>query len=51
MSPDFELSAAVGESADRLISAQVFMSGGSAELTSRNITKELYEAARKVHGE
>lgn len=48
---DFELSAIVGESADRLVSAQVFMSGGSAELTNRNITKELYEAARKLQGE
>lgn len=51
MSPDLELCAAVGESADRLISAQVFMSGGGAALTSRNITKELYEAARRLHGE
>lgn len=48
---DLDLAAAVGESADRLISAQVFMSGGSAELTSRNITKELYEAARAKQGE
>jgi len=51
MSPDLELCMAVGESADRLLSAQVFMAGGGAALTSRNITKELYEAARKVHGE
>lgn len=51
MSPDLELCMTVGESADRLLSAQVFMAGGGAALTSRNITKELYEAARKVHGE
>lgn len=46
MTLDLELAAAVGESADRLISVQVYMSGGSAELTSRNITKGLYDAAR-----
>ena len=51
MSPDLQLCSVVGESADRLLSAQVFMSGGGAALTDRNITKELYEAARKVHGE
>lgn len=51
MDHDFALAAAVGESADRLVSTQVFMSGGSAELTTRNITKELYDAARKIHGE
>lgn len=51
MELDLDLAAAVGESADRLISAQVFMSGGAAELTSRNITKELYEAARAKQGE
>lgn len=48
---DLDLAAAVGESADRLISAQVYMSGGSAELTTRNITKELYEAARALQGQ
>lgn len=48
---DFGLAEAVGESADRLISAQVYMSGGSAELTTRNITKELYEAARAKQGQ
>jgi hypothetical protein len=41
----------VGESADRLVSAQVFMSGGGADLTTRNITKELYEAARALQQE
>lgn len=51
MELDITLCETVGESADRLLSAQVFMSGGSAELTNRNITKELYEAARIVHGE
>lgn len=43
---DLDLCRIVGESADRLVSSQIFMSGGSAELTTRNITKELYEAAR-----
>lgn len=51
MSIDEALCREVGESADRLISAQVFMSGGAAELTTRNITKELYEAARREQGE
>jgi hypothetical protein len=51
MEHDIELCMAVGESADRLLSAQVFMSGGSAEVTNRNITKELYEAARQLQGE
>lgn len=51
MEHDIELCMAVGESADRLLSAQVFMSGGSAEVTSKNITKELYEAARSLQGE
>ena len=44
---DLDLAMTVAESADRLVSTQVFMSGGAAELTTRNITKELYEAARK----
>jgi len=44
--PDLELALAVADSADRLVSVQVFMSGGSAELTSANITRELYDAAR-----
>lgn len=51
MEIDLELCRAVGKSADRLTSAQVFMSGGAAELTTRNISKELYEAARQFHGE
>jgi D-glutamate cyclase len=51
MPGDLELCRVVGESVDRLISAQVFMSGGAAALTSRNITKELYEAARALQGE
>lgn len=51
MSLDLELCMAVGESADRLLSAQVFNAGGGAALTSRNITKELYEAARSIHKE
>lgn len=48
---DMELCRAVGDSADRLVSTQVFMSGGSAELTTKNITRELYEAARALHGD
>lgn len=51
MELDLDMAAAVGESADRLISAQVFMAGGSAELTTKNISKELYEAARAAQGE
>lgn len=45
--PDLDLARAVADSADRLVSVQVFMSGGSAELTSANITRELYDAARR----
>ena len=48
---DMELCRAVGDSADRLVSTQVFMSGGSAELTTKIITRELYEAARALHGD
>ena len=51
MELDLDLARTIGESADRLVSSQVFMSGGAAELTSRNITKELYEAARALQGE
>ncbi len=51
MTPDIELCDVIGESADRLLSAQIFMSGGGAALTNRNITKELYEAARAVYKE
>ena len=46
---DLDLCRAVGDSADRLVSTQIFMSGGSAELTTKNITRELYEAARGLH--
>lgn len=48
---DLDLCRAVGDSADRLVSTQVFMSGGSAELTTKNITRELYNAAHTLHGE
>lgn len=48
---DLDLCRSVGESADRLVSTQVFMSGGAAELTTRNMTRELYEAAQRRHGE
>lgn len=51
MQADLELCKVVGESVDRLISAQVFTSGGAAQLTSRHVSKELYEAARALHGE
>ncbi|AJE47550.1 glutamate cyclase domain-containing protein [Celeribacter indicus] len=49
--PDLDLAHAVADSADRLISVQVFMSGGSAELTGANITRELYDAARANRAE
>jgi len=45
--PDLALARAVADSADRLVSVQVFMSGGGAELTSANITRELYNAAAR----
>lgn len=48
---DHALAHAVGDSADRLVSTQVFMSGGSAGLTARNITPALYDAARQLQGE
>lgn len=51
MELDFDLARAVGDSADRLVSTQIFMSGGSAELTTKNITRELYDAARKKQGD
>lgn len=45
-SPDIDLARATADPMDRLISTQVFMSGGSAELTGANITRELYDAVR-----
>lgn len=51
MEPDITLCEIVGESADRLLSTQIFMSGGSAELTNRNITKELSDAGRAISGQ
>jgi len=51
MNFDLDLCQVVGESADRLVSAQVFMAGGGADLTTRNITKELYEVARALQKE
>ncbi len=51
MELDITLCETVGESADRLLSSQIFMSGGSAELTNRNITKELSDAGRLISGE
>lgn len=49
--PNLDLAYAVADSADRLVSVQVFMSGGSAELTGANITRELYDAARAGRAE
>lgn len=51
MQPDFELSRAVGESADRLTTSQIFMSGGGADPTVRNLNHLLYEAAYQLYGE
>lgn len=48
---DLTLCRIVGESADRLVSTQVYGSGGAAALTNKNLTMELYNAARKLHGE
>lgn len=48
---DLELCRIVGESADRLVSTQVYGSGGAAALTSRNLTMALYDAARKLQKE
>jgi D-glutamate cyclase len=51
MDLNFELCKVVGESADRMLSSQVFMSGGAAALTNRHVTRELYEAARPLFGD
>jgi hypothetical protein len=51
MAFDFELAQMIGESADRLVSTQVFMSGGSSDRTTRNVTRELYDAARRLQRE
>ncbi len=48
MAFDLELAQMIGESADRLVSTQVFMSGGSSDRTTRNVTRELYDAARRI---
>lgn len=45
MNVDLELCRVVGESADRLVSSQIFMSGGGANPAVRNINAALYEAA------
>src|SRR5690606_34568048 len=50
MTPDFELCRVVGESADRLITSQIFMSGGGADPAVRNTTQFLYEAAFAKYG-
>lgn len=48
---DLALCRIVGESADRLVSTQIYGSGGAAALTNRNLTMDLYNAARELHGE
>jgi D-glutamate cyclase len=48
---DLELCRIVAESADRLVSTQVYGSGGAASLTNRNLTLALYESARKLQKE
>ncbi len=50
MTPDLDLCRVVGEAADRLISSQIFMSGGGADPAVRNINQFLYEAAFAIHG-
>ena len=50
MTPDLELCRVVGEAADRLISSQIFMSGGGADPAVHNINQFLYEAAFAKHG-
>lgn len=50
MTPDFELCRAVGESADRLVTSQIFMSGGGADPTVRNLNQYLYDAAFALQG-
>lgn len=48
---DLTLCRIVAESADRLVSTQIYGSGGAASLTNKNLTLELYNAARRLHGE
>lgn len=50
MDVDLELCRVVGESADRLVSSQIFMSGGGADPTVRNINADLYRAALREQG-
>jgi hypothetical protein len=45
-----ELSYNLGETVDRLISVQYFMSGGGSALTRKPVTGVLYEAAREKAG-
>ena len=47
--PDYELSEVVGDAADRLVSAQIFLSGGGAS-AMRNISGDLSDAARDAQG-
>src|SRR5690606_4168151 len=50
MTPDLELCRAVGESADRLVTSQTFMSGGGADPTVRILNLYLYQAACELQG-
>ena len=50
MTPDWQLCRVVGESADRLVTSQIFMSGGGADPAVRNTNQFLYEAALAKHG-
>lgn len=45
-----ELSYNLGDTVDRLISVQYFMSGGGSALTRKPVTGVLYEAAREKAG-
>ena len=45
-----ELSYNLGDTVDRLISVQYFMSGGGSALTQKPVTGVLYEAAREKAG-
>ena len=51
MQIDLELAQMVGDAADRLVSTQIFMSGGGTEGSTRNVTREIYEAARRAQKE
>ncbi|MCK9511200.1 MAG: DUF4392 domain-containing protein [Pigmentiphaga sp.] len=50
MNIDLELCHVVADSVDRLTTSQIFMSGGGADPTVRNINADLYNAAVRVQG-